>query len=194
MNPEIPPMVRLGSMPHGTVPLDDLDRRIMRLLRHDGRLTYAQIARTAGVSEPTVRKRMDRLVQGGAISIMARVNPAPIGLPIDAFVAVRAERGRVMEVGARLAAMEHVAYVAFVAGSFDILIEAFLPDTEGLFRFLNEDLEAVDGITHTETWHVLRTEKFFYNWEGEYVGLDPPSVPDARATRAEPAGDGSRRS
>ena len=69
--------------------------------------------------------------------------------------------------------MENVAYVAYLAGSFDILIEAFLPDTEGLFKFLNEDLEAIDGISATETWHVMRTEKFFYNWEGENVGLAP---------------------
>jgi Lrp/AsnC family transcriptional regulator for asnA, asnC and gidA len=187
MNPETPPVVRQGSMPQGMLELDDLDRRIMKLLRHDGRLTYAQIARTVGVSEPTVRKRIDRLVQGGAISIMARVNPAPIGFPIDAFIAVRAERGRVMEVGRMLAAMENVAYVAFVAGSFDIIIEAFLPDTEGLFRFLNEDLEAVDGIASTETWHVLRTEKFFYNWEGEYVGLTPPGDDDPASGDGPPA-------
>ena len=80
--------------------------------------------------------------------------------------------------------MENVAYVAYVAGSFDIMIEAFLPDTEGLFRFLNEDLEAIDGISYTETWNVLRTEKFFYNWEGENVGLRPPSA--ARGRRATP--------
>jgi Lrp/AsnC family transcriptional regulator for asnA, asnC and gidA len=174
MNPETPPVVRQGQMPHGTLALDDLDRHIMKLLRHDGRMTYATIARTVGVSEPTVRKRIDRLVQGGAIIIMARVNPAPIGFPIDAFIGIRAVRGRVKEVGCTLAAMENVAYVAYVAGSFDIMIEAFLPDTEGLFRFLNEDLEAVDGISHTETWHVLRTEKFFYNWEGENVGVERP--------------------
>lgn len=172
-NPELAPVVRQGSMPCGTLALDELDRRIMKLLRHDGRLTYAQIARTVGVSEPTVRKRIDRLVHGGAIIIMARVNPAPIGFPIDAFIGVRAVRGRVMEVGEKLAAMENVAYVAYVAGSFDIMIEAFLPDTEGLFKFLNEDLDAVDGISSTETWHVLRTEKFFYNWEGEDVGVAP---------------------
>jgi Lrp/AsnC family transcriptional regulator for asnA, asnC and gidA len=160
-------------MPYGSLVLDELDRRVMKLLRHDGRLTYAQIARTVGVSEPTVRKRIDRLVHAGAIMIMARVNPAPIGFPIDAFIGVRAVRGRVKEVGCRLAAMENVAYVAYLAGSFDILIEAFLPDTEGLFKFLNEDLEAIDGISATETWHVMRTEKFFYNWEGENVGMAP---------------------
>jgi Lrp/AsnC family transcriptional regulator, regulator for asnA, asnC and gidA len=179
MNPESLPVIRQGSIPHGTLTLDDLDRRIMKLLRHDGRLTYAQIARTVGVSEPTVRKRIDRLVHAGAIIIMARLNPAPIGFPVDAFIGVRAVRGKVKEVGCKLAAMENVAYVAYVAGSFDIMIEAFLPDTEGLFKFLNEDLEAIDGISHTETWHVLRTEKFFYNWEGEDVGLAPSGQPRA---------------
>jgi Lrp/AsnC family transcriptional regulator for asnA, asnC and gidA len=171
--PETPPVVRQGSMPYGTVHLDDLDRHIMKLLRRDGRLSYAQIARTVGVSEPTVRKRVDRLLHAGAIVIEARVNPAPIGFPIDAMIGIRVVRGRVKEVGQKLAAMENVAYLAYLAGSFDIMIEAFLPDTEGLFKFLHEDLESIDGISSTETWHALRTEKFFYNWEGENVGLEP---------------------
>ena len=163
--------VRQGSIPHGTVRLDDLDRRIMKLLRHDGRLTFAEIARTVGVSEPTVRKRVDRLVHAGAIAIMARVNPAPIGFPIDAYVGIRVARGQVTNVGRTLAGMDNIAYLGYVSGSFDIIIEAFLPDTQGLFKFLNEDLEAVEGISQTETWHALRVEKFFYEWEGEEMSL-----------------------
>ena len=142
-------------------------------LRHDGRLSYAHIARAVGISEPTVRKRIDRLVHAGAIINAARINPAPIGFPIDAMIGIKVVRGRVKEVGRKLAEMENVAYVAYVAGSFDVIIEAFLPHTEGLFRFLNEDLDKIDGIASTETWNVLRTEKFFYNWEGEDVGLEP---------------------
>jgi Lrp/AsnC family transcriptional regulator for asnA, asnC and gidA len=171
-HPESQPFVRLGSLPHGTIELDDVDRHIMKLLRHDGRLSYAHIARTVNLSEPTVRKRIDRLVHAGAIINAARINPAPIGFPIDAMIGIKVVRGRVKEVGRELAKMENVAYVAYVAGSFDIIIEAFLPHTEGLFKFLNEDLDHIDGIATTETWNVLRTEKFFYNWEGEDVGLD----------------------
>jgi Lrp/AsnC family transcriptional regulator, regulator for asnA, asnC and gidA len=170
-HPETQPYVRQGALPRGTIELDDLDRRIMKLLRHDGRLSYAHIARTVGLSEPTVRKRIDRLVNAGAIINAARINPAPIGFPIDAMIGVKVVRGRVKEVGRKLAEMENVAYVAYVAGSFDIIIEAFLPHTEGLFKFLNEDLDRIDGIASTETWNVLRTEKFFYNWEGEDVSL-----------------------
>ena len=166
-------IVRHGSAPYGTVSLDAVDRRIVQLLRHDGRRSYADIARLVGVSEPTVRKRVDRLVQTGAIFVVARVNPAAIGFPVDAIVGVRVKRGGVQRVGERLAAMDHVAYVAYMTGGFDIFIEVFLADTEALFTFLNEDLAAIEEITDAEAWHVLRTEKFSYTWEGETVIATP---------------------
>ena len=149
----------------------------MKMLRRDGRLTYRQIARTAGVSEPTARKRMDRLLGAGAIVLGARINPAPIGFPVDAFVGIHARAGRATEVGRQLAGMEHVAYLGHLAGGFDMLAEVFLPDTEGLFRFLHEDLEHMGGIASTDTWPVLRTEKSFYSWEGESVGLERADGP-----------------
>jgi Lrp/AsnC family transcriptional regulator for asnA, asnC and gidA len=170
-------VIRHGSLPHGTIELDDVDRRIMKLLRHDARVSYAHIARTVGLSEPTVRKRIDRLVHAGAIINSARINPAPIGFPIDAMIGITVVRGKVKEVGRKLAQMENVAYVAYVAGNLDIIIQAYLPHTEGLFKFLNEDLEQIDGIASTQTWNVLRTEKYFYNWEGEDLGLEPSPEP-----------------
>ena len=166
-------MVRAGQAPFGTIEMDDLDRRIMRLLRPNARRSYASIARAVGVSEPTVRNRVDRLVKNGAIFPMARVNPAAIGFPVDAMVGIRVNRGYAKGVGARLAAMENVAYVGYTTGSFDILIEAHLPDNEGLYAFLNEDLEQIEGIAHTETWHILRTDKTNFEWEGENVGREP---------------------
>lgn len=179
------PIVRQGSAPHGTVELDDLDRIIMKLLRRDGRLTYAHIARAVGVSEHTARKRVDRLLHAGAIYIVARVNPAPIGFPIDAVIGIRVVRGQVCQVGRELVAMENVAYVSYLTGSFDIMIEAFLPDTEGLFEFLTQDLEKIEGISYAETWNVLRTDKFNYMWEGENVGVGPAAPPEEASPGAE---------
>jgi len=165
--------VRQGSAPYGVVKLDDLDRHIVQLLRHDGRRSYADIARVVAVSEPTVRKRVERLIRVGAISIAARINPAALGLAIDAMVGIRVRRGQVQAVGARLAAMDNVSYVAYMTGGFDIFVEVFLSDTEALFQFLNEDLAAIEDITDAEAWHVLRTEKFSYTWEGENF-IAPP--------------------
>jgi Lrp/AsnC family transcriptional regulator for asnA, asnC and gidA len=173
-----PSFVRFGSLPQGTIELDHADRQIMKLLRQNARLSYASIARTIGLSEPTVRKRIDRLLKAGAIINAARINPALIGFPIDVMVGINVVRGRAQEVGRALAEMENVAYVAYVAGNFDIIIQAYLPHMEGLFRFLNEDLERVDGIAATHTWNILRTEKLFHNWEGENVDLQPAAAAD----------------
>jgi len=166
-------MIRAGQAPFGPTDLDDLDRRIMKLMRPNARRSYASIARAIGVSEPTVRNRVDRLIKRGAILPMTRINPAAIGFPVDAMVGIRVNRGYAKGVGARLAAMENVAYVGYTTGSFDILIEAHLADNEGLYRFLNEDLEEIEGIAYTETWHILRTDKVNFEWEGEDVGRDP---------------------
>jgi Lrp/AsnC family transcriptional regulator for asnA, asnC and gidA len=184
-------MVRAGQAPFGTVEMDELDRRIMKLLRPNARRSYASIARTVGVSEPTVRNRVDRLISQGAIFPMARVNPAAIGFPVDAMVGIRVNRGYSKGVGQRLAAMENVAYVGYTTGSFDILIEAHLPDNEGLYKFLNEDLEEIEGIAHTETWHILRTDKTNFEWEGENVGREP--LDDAAEDGGGAAPDGDER-
>jgi len=101
---------------------------------------------------------------------------------IDAIVGVRVKRGSVQSVGERLAAMDNVAYVAYMTGGFDIFIEVFLADTEALFTFLNEDLAAIEEITDAEAWHVLRTEKFSYTWEGETF-IAPPERQPSTGTR-----------
>ncbi|MEE4276182.1 MAG: Lrp/AsnC family transcriptional regulator [Thermoleophilia bacterium] len=166
-------MVRAGQAPFGAVEIDDLDRRIVRLLRPNARRSYASMARALDVSEATVRGRVDRLIARGVILPMARVNPTAIGLPVDAMVGIRVARGYGKGVGARLAEMENVSYVGYTTGSFDLLIEVHLADNEGLYKFLNEDLEEIEGIAYTETWHILRTEKVNFEWEGESTVREP---------------------
>ena len=166
-------MIRWGEAPAGTTELDELDRRILKLLRPNARRSYASIAREVGVSEPTVRNRVDRLIKRAAILPWTGVNPAAIGLPVDAMVGIRVNRGYGKGVGQRLAAMENVAYVGYTTGSFDILIEVHLPDNDALYRFLNEDLDEIEGIAYTDTWHILRTDTTNFEWEGEDVGKEP---------------------
>ena len=166
-------MIRWGQAPFGTTELDDLDRRILKLLRPNARRSYASIARAIGVSEPTVRNRVDRLIKRGAILPWTGVNPAAIGLPVDVMVGIRVNRGYGKGVGERLAAMKNVAYVGYTTGSFDILIEVHLPDNEALYRFLNEDLDEIEGIAYTDTWHILRTDTTNFEWAGEDAGDEP---------------------
>jgi len=73
--------------------------------------------------------------------------------------------------------LENVAHESCLAGSVDVMIEAFLPDTEGLLTSLTQGLESFEGITCAKTRNVLRTDKSNYMWEGENVGLGPAQLP-----------------
>lgn len=155
------------------VRVDDLDRAIIRLLREDGRRPFADIARRVGVSEGTVASRVDRLVRSGAMLVIAHVNWPAIGYPVHVNVGIKVTRGRVEQVGDRLAAQPNVSYVGYTTGDFDILAEAFLPDNASLLEFIDADVAAIPAVESIEVWHVLRVTKLNYEWEGERLDRTP---------------------
>jgi Lrp/AsnC family transcriptional regulator for asnA, asnC and gidA len=161
--------------PTATIKLDELDKQIIEHLRLDVRQSYARMARALGVSLATVRNRIDRMVESQAIYLDVRVNPPAIGFPIDAIVALQVDKHYVLEVGDWLAQREYVAYVAYLTGIYDIMIEVHVRDNEDLFRFLTEDLMGVQGVRQTEIWTVLRTGKANYSWKGEAIADAPPA-------------------
>lgn len=163
-------MVRQGTAPLGSITLDELDRAILLLLREDGRRSNADIAREVGVSQPTVRQRLDRILASGAAYVTVRINPAAIGFPIDAVINLKVAGRNVREVGEEIAAMENVAYVGYLIGSSDIQVEAFLRDNDHLFQFVTEVITPIEGVASVDTYMVVRTEKFNFKWEGEAIG------------------------
>lgn len=179
-------MVFQGSAPFGSITLDELDRAILRLLREDGRRSYADIARAVGVSQPTVRQRLDRIVDSGAAYVTVRVNPAAIGFPVDAVICLKVSGRNVREVGEQIAAMENVAYVGYLIGYYDIQVEAFLRDNDHLFQFVTEEVSTIEGVASVETWMVMRTQKFNYKWEGEALGSRTETETGAPGERAVP--------
>ena len=168
--------------------LSDLDRTdvaILRLLEQDGRTPTAQIARTLGISEPTVRKRMERLFDDDIIKVVAVFNPRKTGYATDVLIMIQVAPGHLQVVGQALAAMEHIVYLGYTTGRHDIVVEALFADDEALFRFLEEELPTLDGIVGTETAHVLRTEKINYDWKLP-AAFGPSTRPDVQvAAQAE---------
>ena len=59
--------------------MDELDRRIIKLLQVNGRASNAKIAREVGVSEGTVRRRLRHLIQGDVIRVIAVPNLEQMG-------------------------------------------------------------------------------------------------------------------
>jgi Lrp/AsnC family transcriptional regulator, regulator for asnA, asnC and gidA len=145
--------------------LDETDIAIVRLLQQNGRTSNAQIARELGVSEPTVRKRIDRLFQDEVIKVTAVLNPRKTGYSSDVLIGIRVAPGRLLEVGQVLAGLDQVVYLGYVTGRYDILAEMLFRDDEALFDFLEREMPAIGGVVSSETSHVLRTGKINYDWK-----------------------------
>lgn len=70
--------------------VEELDRTIIALLAHDGRMSFTDLARETGLSVSAVHQRVRRLEQRGVIrGFSARLDPDGIGLPLTAFVSIK---------------------------------------------------------------------------------------------------------
>jgi Lrp/AsnC family transcriptional regulator for asnA, asnC and gidA len=145
------------------VVLDEIDRRIIEQLQEDGRKPYTQMAPAVGLSEAAVRQRVQRLIDAGAMQIVAVTDPRLLGFSRQAMIGLKVE-GDTRRVASALADLHEVEYVVLTAGAFDILIEVVVEDDEHLLELLNEKIREIEGVGTTETYIYLRIHKESYQW------------------------------
>ncbi|MEV0634135.1 Lrp/AsnC family transcriptional regulator [Streptomyces sp. NPDC050619] len=125
------------------------DRLLLNALAEDGRCTYEELGRVAGVSEATARRRLGALRREGRVRIRAVIEPALLGLPVEALLRVRTAPAGAEAVAAALADNVHVRYASFVTGEHQILVLAALPSESALYDFVTRahwlrDVASVD--------------------------------------------------
>lgn len=175
--------------------IDATDRRIIALLQLDGRMSNVDIARAVGIAEATVRKRIDRLLNEGAIRVVAIPAVDKLGLEVETVIMLKVDLGQVDRIGEQLAAMKEVRAVKYATGEYDIIIEAVFPSDDDLLQFLTSRLARIQGIRATATSHILKSIKQSCDWvlprEGPPLILivdDDPDFVEASRTVLESAG------
>jgi Lrp/AsnC family transcriptional regulator, regulator for asnA, asnC and gidA len=144
--------------------LDKIDRAILAVLQEDARLPNRAIAKRVGSSEPTVRRRVDRLIAEQRIKIVAVASPFSVGYNVVAVIGVQLDRAYQARIETALHDMPEVRFVGVTVGSYDMLLEAWFSDTDGLLTFLSDQLSVLVGIQRVETWQVLKLSKNTYDW------------------------------
>lgn len=159
---------RLGVLPAGsgaTLPvtrpavLDEVDRELMSALGVDGRASYAALAQVAGISQPTARRRVDRLISSGAILLRTDVAAPLAGLPVMVVLSANAPGSRLDEAAGRLGRLRQVRLSATLAGTPSLLVVAWLPTLEELHRFEQELVRRVPEVDVVDRLVVLRAVK-----------------------------------
>lgn len=144
------------------VALDSVSRHIIEQLQQDGRRSYAAIGKAVGLSEAAVRQRVQRLIDAGAMQIVAVTDPMSLGFRRQTMIGIRCN-GDLQWVADKLADMAAIDYVVITAGSFDLLIEVVCADDDELLEILGQ-VRSLPGVTATETFVYLKLRKQTYHW------------------------------
>jgi Lrp/AsnC family transcriptional regulator, regulator for asnA, asnC and gidA len=156
------PAVQRGNSGHARLVLDDISKKIIEQLQHDGRRSYASIAEAVGLSEAAVRQRVQRLIDGGAMQIVAVTDPMMLGFRRQTMIGIRCS-GDLERVADQLATMDEIDYVVIIAGSFDLLVEVVCEDDDQLLEILSR-VRSISTVTATETFVYLKLRKQTYSW------------------------------
>lgn len=141
--------------------MDQIDRRIVRLLQGDGRMRIADLAEAVGLSATPCARRLDKLQADGVITgFGARVNPERLGLPVSIFVSVELEkqdRDAIDAFEREITRFEEVMECYLMTGSRDILLRVVAADLAAFDAFLENRLMRVPGIRNMRSNFALRT-------------------------------------
>lgn len=146
------------------IKLDRIDRRILRDLQRDGRISNVDLARSAGISAPPCLRRVRALEEAGYIrGYHADLNPEALGYGVTVFAQVglssQAEADlRAFE--ALLASWPEVREASMLAGETDFLLKVVAGSWDAYQRFLTTRLTAAPNVAHVKSSLAIRVSKY----------------------------------
>jgi Lrp/AsnC family leucine-responsive transcriptional regulator len=148
-------------MPYDTTAaglVDETDRKLLEVLHANARASFAALGEAVGLSAPSVHARVKRLERLGVIrGYRVVVDPAPLGFPLGAFVAVTQASGYHWEDLERaFAAMPEVEECHSVTGEDSYLLKVRVADPAELEALLRR-INMIDGVARTRTVVILST-------------------------------------
>jgi Lrp/AsnC family transcriptional regulator, leucine-responsive regulatory protein len=143
--------------------LDAIDRRVLRALQSDGRLSIVALAEEVGLSPTPCQRRVRRLEQEGVIAgYTAVLDLARLGLPLQAFVLVALDSHAedvVARFQAALSVRPEVLAAYSMSGEMDYLLHVAAADFEAYADFALKALLRMPGVKETRSSFVLQALK-----------------------------------
>lgn len=158
------------------VKLDRIDRRILRDLQGDGRMTNVDLAKRAGISAPPCLRRVRALEESGYIrGYHADINPEALGFGVTIFAQV----GLASQAETDLKAFEElvrswpeVRECHMLAGETDFLLKVVATDWDAYQKFLTTQLTTAPNVSQVKSALAIRMSKYEPGVPIEVEGAD----------------------
>ncbi len=137
--------------------IDELDRKILRVITQNARIPFKDVAEQVGVSRAAVHQRVQKMFDNGVIiGSCYRVNPKMLGYNLCVYVGLTLEKGSLYKsVSAELEKIPEVVESQFTLGAYSMLVKLYAHDDQHLMVLLNNKIQEIPGVTNTETLTAL---------------------------------------
>jgi Lrp/AsnC family transcriptional regulator for asnA, asnC and gidA len=141
------------------VQIDDLDRKILKLITNNARVPFLEVARECGVSGAAIHQRVQRLISMGVVTGSEFiVSPSRMGYNTTAFMGIYLEKTSFdKKVLKQLKDIPEVVE-CHTTGQYAIFIKIQTKTNKHLMKIIDTDLQAIDGIARTETFISLEQD------------------------------------
>lgn len=151
-------------MPKTATPIDAIDRRILRLLQSDAKISNAELSRRVGLSPSPCLARVRALERSGVISRhVTLLDPLKVGLGVSVFIQVSLEQQVERALNAFQAAIctyPEVMECYLMTGDADYLLRVVVADVPALERFILERLTKIRGVASIRSSFALKQVKY----------------------------------
>ena len=138
--------------------IDKLDRQILSIISKNARIPFKEVAEVCGVSRAAIHQRVQRLIDMNVILGSGyHINPKILGYETCAYIGVTLERGSMYkDVVPEFAQIPEIVEVNFTTGPYTMMVKLYARNNEHLMELLNGKIQAIPGVTETETLIALR--------------------------------------
>ena len=133
--------------------IDNLDRKILRIIMHNARIPSKDVAVECGVSRAAIHQRIQRMIDLKIITGSGyNVNPKALGFQTCTYIGVSLERGALYrDVVPQLERIPEIVECHYTTGPYSMFIKLFARDNQHLMEVLNYKIQMIPGVTGTET-------------------------------------------
>lgn len=133
--------------------IDQLDRKILRIITQNARMPFKDVAEECGVSRAAIHQRVQRLIDMNVITGSGyTVNPKMLGFQICVYIGITLEKGSMYkQVVHELEKIPEVVESQYTLGHYTILIKLYAKNDVHLMELLNGKIQEIPGVASTET-------------------------------------------
>lgn len=145
------------------IKLDKIDKKILKNLQNNGRMTNVDLAKNAGISAPPCLRRVKALEEHGLIkSYHAKLDNLALGYGLSVFVLIKLTsqaEADLKKFEDECAEIARVREIHMLSGDVDFILRVVAKDWDNYQQFLSERLTTLENISSVKTLPLLRSAK-----------------------------------